>query len=70
MEAAQSGVELSEVAEEVLHGKFLLWDDDDVVITSLAGLAQTMRSQLEDSLQAAQAEKLAYLEQRKRRRRG
>lgn len=26
---------LSEVDEAVLHGKFLLWDDDDAVITSL-----------------------------------
>jgi phosphatidylserine/phosphatidylglycerophosphate/cardiolipin synthase-like enzyme len=35
LEAAQSGVELSEVAEGVLHGKFLLWDNDNAVITSL-----------------------------------
>ncbi|MCH9752508.1 MAG: phosphatidylserine synthase, partial [Alphaproteobacteria bacterium] len=33
--AGESGVELSEVDEGVLHGKFLIWDDDDVVITSL-----------------------------------
>ena len=33
--AAESGVELSDVDEGVLHGKYLIWDDDDVVITSL-----------------------------------
>ena len=33
--AQESGVTLSEVDEGVLHGKFLIWDDDDVVITSL-----------------------------------
>lgn len=33
--AQESGVELSEVDEGVLHGKYLIWDDDNVVITSL-----------------------------------
>lgn len=33
--AQQNGVELSEVDEGVLHGKYLIWDDDNVVITSL-----------------------------------
>jgi phosphatidylserine/phosphatidylglycerophosphate/cardiolipin synthase-like enzyme len=33
--ALERGVELSEVPEGVLHGKFLLWDRDDLVITSL-----------------------------------
>jgi cardiolipin synthase A/B len=78
MEAAEAGVQLSEVAEEVLHGKFLLWDDDNVVITSLnwssagtrrdnpwgeigvhvrlPGVGRAMRPELEESLQAAQAE--------------
>lgn len=35
MMARERGVTLTEVAEGVLHGKFLLWDEDDVVITSL-----------------------------------
>jgi phosphatidylserine/phosphatidylglycerophosphate/cardiolipin synthase-like enzyme len=35
MEAAESNVTLSEVAEGVLHGKFLVWDDDDALVTSL-----------------------------------
>lgn len=33
--AEESCVELSEVDEGVLHGKYLIWDDNDVVITSL-----------------------------------
>jgi len=35
MEAKQSNVALWAVPEGVLHGKFLLWDDDDAIITSL-----------------------------------
>ena len=33
--ALERGVDLSEVPEGVLHGKFLLWDQDDLVVTSL-----------------------------------
>jgi cardiolipin synthase A/B len=33
--AAEHGVSLTEVDEGVLHGKFLIWDDDNVMITSL-----------------------------------
>lgn len=33
--ADESSVELCEVDEGVLHGKFLIWDNDNVVITSL-----------------------------------
>lgn len=33
--ARECGVDLSEVDEGVLHGKYLIWDDNDVVITSL-----------------------------------
>jgi cardiolipin synthase A/B len=34
-EAGESKVALVEIDEGVLHGKFLIWDDDNVVITSL-----------------------------------
>jgi hypothetical protein len=34
-EMAESNVRLVEVDEGELHGKFLLWDDDDIVISSL-----------------------------------
>lgn len=33
--ALERAVELTEVPEGVLHGKFLLWDKDDLVVTSL-----------------------------------
>lgn len=33
--AQKRGVTLEEVPEGVLHGKFLLWDEDDLVVTSL-----------------------------------
>lgn len=35
MMAAERGVELTEAGDRVLHGKILLWDSDDVVMTSL-----------------------------------
>lgn len=34
-EAAANGVRLAPVGKIHLHGKFLVWDDDDVVVTSL-----------------------------------
>jgi hypothetical protein len=44
MEAMQSGVALWAVPEGVLHGKFLLWDDDDALITSLNWSSAVTRS--------------------------
>lgn len=38
-EAADAGVELTLVESPRLHGKFMLWDSDDVVITSLNWLS-------------------------------
>jgi cardiolipin synthase A/B len=32
---AEANVRLVEVDEAELHGKFLVWDDDDIVISSL-----------------------------------
>jgi phosphatidylserine/phosphatidylglycerophosphate/cardiolipin synthase-like enzyme len=34
-QAAEDGVRLVQIPDRELHGKFLLWDDDHVVITSL-----------------------------------
>lgn len=34
-EAARNGVRLIQTSKIPLHGKFVLWDDDDVVVTSL-----------------------------------
>lgn len=34
-EAASNGVRLGQAAKTRLHGKFLAWDDDDLVVTSL-----------------------------------
>jgi phosphatidylserine/phosphatidylglycerophosphate/cardiolipin synthase-like enzyme len=34
-EASAAGVEMIEIPDRELHGKFLLWDEDDVVISSL-----------------------------------
>jgi cardiolipin synthase len=34
-EAAAAGVDMIEIPDKELHGKFLLWDDDDIVISSL-----------------------------------
>ncbi|MDU7521860.1 MAG: phospholipase D-like domain-containing protein [Roseomonas mucosa] len=34
-EAASNGVHLVQTSKVPLHGKFVLWDDDDVVVTSL-----------------------------------
>ena len=35
VETGANGVRLLKVARPALHGKFVAWDDDDVVITSL-----------------------------------
>ncbi len=35
LHAAANGVRLSQAAKTRLHGKFLAWDDDDLIVTSL-----------------------------------